>query len=80
MPGKSRSATRVVVVIDRISWRPWPRSNVMWVGGKGPVRVGEEGFDGVAQDRLVAFHSEDVLPVPLEDLFDVAPVDVQSVL
>jgi hypothetical protein len=68
-----------VVVIDRISSRPWPRSNVTWAGGKRPVRVGEQGLDGVVQDRLVTFHGEDVLPVSFQDLFHVAPVDVQRV-
>jgi hypothetical protein len=30
------------------------------------------------QDWLVAFHGEDVLPIAGQDLFDVAPVDVES--
>jgi hypothetical protein len=68
-----------VVVIDRISWRPWPRSNVTWAGGETPVRVSEQGLDAVTQDRLVAFDSEDVFPVSFQDLLDVAPVDVERV-
>jgi hypothetical protein len=47
--------------------------------GPGLDHLGEEGLDGVVQDWLVAFHGEDVLPVAGQDLFDVAPVDVECV-
>jgi hypothetical protein len=47
--------------------------------GERPVRVGEQGLDAVVQDRLVAFHGEDVFPVAGQDLFHVALVDVQRV-
>jgi hypothetical protein len=68
-----------VVVIERISWRPWPRSNVTWAGGKIPARASEQSFDALVQGRLVVFDGEDVFPVSFQDPFHVVPVDVQCI-
>ena len=55
------SATWLVVVISRISVRPWPRSEVTWCGGDaslGGKARGQLAF----QRRLVALYGQHVLP------------------
>jgi hypothetical protein len=74
-PGKSMAATWLVVVISRISVRPWPRSKVTWCTGAeatskrcstgGDASLGGEARGELAfQRRLVARHASARTPRP----------------
>src|SRR5450759_5358585 len=77
-PGKSMSATWLVVVISRIAVRPWPRSKVTWCGGS----AGSAGNSAPSSRSSVGWlpcTPQHVLPAPVEQRFDVASMPGQRV-
>src|SRR5450759_402806 len=75
-PGKSMAATWLVVVISRISVRPWPRSKVTW-SGAAPHSAGKHAASSRSSVGWLPGTPQHVLPAPVEQRFDVASVPGQ---
>jgi hypothetical protein len=65
------AATGLVVVISRISVRPWPRSKVTWCGGSS---AGKHAASSRSSVGWLPGTPQQVLPAPVEQRFDVASV------
>src|SRR5450759_2120851 len=75
-PGKSMSATWLVVVISRISVRPWPRSKVTWCGA---CSAGKHAASSRSSVGWLPVTPQHVLPAAVEQRFDVASMHGQRV-